>query len=111
MAWGIEHSSASNASILSLTVPALMMLMGILMLHGISVAVYMLPVFGLILSALTLGERIGAMQYVGGAIVLASAYLSTAVPPKRTAGCYGKNITVRDAPSSKGPVAVKHPRR
>ena len=211
MAWGIEHSSASNAAILSLTVPVLMMLMGILMLHErpgryvllsltlallgtaliswddiiagnftgptllgniavflsgagaafynayckkllnqhrpvevlvfgylaavlmcaaislavdkspffrvaqwplsawvgiailgalvwgmamllwmwlleqlelgqISVAVYMLPVFGLILSALTLGERIGTMQYIGGAIVLGSAYLSTAAP-------------------------------
>lgn len=50
-------------------------------LGQISISVYMLPVFGLILSALTLHERIGMWQIIGGLIVLASAYMSSA-PPK-----------------------------
>jgi len=33
LAWGIEHASASNAAILSLTIPVMMMGMGVLFLH------------------------------------------------------------------------------
>jgi drug/metabolite transporter (DMT)-like permease len=49
-------------------------------LGQISVSVYMLPVFGVLLSAATLGERLGLMQLAGGAIVLLSAYFSSAPP-------------------------------
>lgn len=33
LAWGIEHASASNAAILSLTIPVMMVWMGVLFLH------------------------------------------------------------------------------
>ena len=33
IAWGIEHSTASNAAIISLTIPVLMVLMGVAMLR------------------------------------------------------------------------------
>jgi drug/metabolite transporter (DMT)-like permease len=54
-------------------------------LGQISVSVYMLPVFGVLLSAATLGERLGLMQLAGGAIVLLSAYFSSAPPADATA--------------------------
>lgn len=57
-----------------------MWLLDQLELGQISVSVYMLPVFGVVLSALALGEHVGLMQLLGGAIVLLSAYLSTAAP-------------------------------
>lgn len=57
-----------------------MHVLGDLELGQISVSVYMLPVFGLALSALTLGERIGAIQVAGAAIVMASAYLTSGPP-------------------------------
>ena len=44
-------------------------------LTQISVSVYMLPVLGVLLSAITLGERLSLMQIVGGVVVLGSAYL------------------------------------
>jgi drug/metabolite transporter (DMT)-like permease len=46
-------------------------------LGQISISVYMLPVFGVILSAETLNERLGLMQLAGGSIVLLSAYISS----------------------------------
>jgi drug/metabolite transporter (DMT)-like permease len=49
-------------------------------LGQISVSVYMLPVFGVLLSAATLGEHVGVMQLAGGTIVLLSAYFSSAPP-------------------------------
>ena len=57
-----------------------MWLLDKLELGQISVSVYMLPVFGVLLSALTLGERVGFMQLIGGAIVLLSAYYSSEPP-------------------------------
>lgn len=57
-----------------------MWLLDQLELGQISISVYMLPVFGVVLSALTLGEHLGLMQLAGGAIVLLSAYISTAPP-------------------------------
>lgn len=57
-----------------------MWLLNQLELGQISVSVYMLPVFGVLLSAATLGEQVGAMQLVGGSIVLLSAYFSSAPP-------------------------------
>jgi drug/metabolite transporter (DMT)-like permease len=57
-----------------------MWLLNQLELGQISVSVYMLPVFGVLLSALTLDERVGLMQAIGGAIVLLSAYVSSAPP-------------------------------
>jgi drug/metabolite transporter (DMT)-like permease len=57
-----------------------MWLLDKLELGQISVSVYMLPVFGVLLSAVTLGERVGLMQLVGGAIVLLSAYISSEPP-------------------------------
>ena len=44
----------------------------------ISASVYMLPVLGVIVSAIGLHERLGLLQLAGGAVVLASAYFSTA---------------------------------
>jgi drug/metabolite transporter (DMT)-like permease len=49
-------------------------------LGQISVSVYMLPVFGVLLSTVTLGEHLGPMQIAGGGIVLLSAYISSAPP-------------------------------
>ena len=49
-------------------------------LTQISVSVYLLPVLGVMLSALTLGERLTALQVVGGLVVLGSAYLCSAQP-------------------------------
>jgi drug/metabolite transporter (DMT)-like permease len=40
----------------------------------------MLPVFGVLLSTVTLGEHLGPMQIAGGGIVLLSAYISSAPP-------------------------------
>ena len=57
-----------------------MWLLNQLELGQISVSVYMLPVFGVLLSAATLGEHVGVMQLAGGAIVLLSAYFSSAPP-------------------------------
>lgn len=47
-------------------------------LTQISVSVYLLPVLGVMLSALTLGERLNALQVIGGLVVLGSAYLCSA---------------------------------
>ena len=52
-------------------------MLGRLELVQISVSVYMLPVFGVLASALTLHERVTVPQMVGGAVVVLSAYLST----------------------------------
>lgn len=52
-------------------------MLGRLELVQISVSVYMLPVFGVLASALTLHEHVIVPQMVGGAVVLLSAYLST----------------------------------
>lgn len=41
----------------------------------ISVSIYLLPVFGVLLSALVLNERPGRSQIVGGLLVLAATYL------------------------------------
>lgn len=49
-------------------------------LTQISVSVYLLPVLGVMLSVLTLGERLSAMQVLGGLVVLGSAYLCSAQP-------------------------------
>lgn len=57
-----------------------MWLLDKLQLGQICVSVYMLPVFGVLLSALTLGERVGLMQLIGGVIVLLSAYFSSDPP-------------------------------
>lgn len=43
----------------------------------ISVSVYMLPVLGVVASAILLGERLNWWQLAGGAVVLASAYVSS----------------------------------
>jgi drug/metabolite transporter (DMT)-like permease len=46
-------------------------------LAQVSVSIYMLPVFGVGLSAITLGERIRTVQVVGAGIVMVSAFLSS----------------------------------
>lgn len=43
----------------------------------ISVAVYLLPVFGVLLSAVTLGEHLTSTQLMGGVVVLAAAFFSS----------------------------------
>jgi len=47
----------------------------------ISVSVYMLPALGVLLSAVTLGERLSLMQVAGALVVLASAYFCSAQKP------------------------------
>lgn len=63
-----------------------MWLLNQLELVQVSASVYMLSVFGVILSAVTLGDHIGSLQIIAGTVVLASAYLSAAPPvePLRT---------------------------
>jgi drug/metabolite transporter (DMT)-like permease len=56
-------------------------------LGQISVSVYMLPVLGVLLSAVTLGERVSGMQIAGGCIVLLSAFFSSS-PPKATVAAH-----------------------
>lgn len=55
-----------------------MWLLNRLTVTQISVSVYLLPVLGVALSAITLGERLTGVQLAGGLVVLAAAFASSA---------------------------------
>lgn len=57
--------------------------LGRLEVTQVSASVYLLPLFGVLLSALTLGERLTAAQAAGGTLVLLAAYLTSAYEPER----------------------------
>ena len=43
----------------------------------VSASIYLLSIFGVILSAVVLGERIGLPQIIGGALVFAGTFLTS----------------------------------
>ena len=53
-----------------------MWVLGRLEVGQISVSIYLLPLFGLLLSVISLHEKIGLAQVVGGGIVLMGTVLS-----------------------------------
>ncbi len=57
--------------------------LGRLEVTQVSASVYLLPLFGLLLSAATLGERLGLAQVAGGALVLAGTYVAAEYEDRR----------------------------